>query len=146
MAQEAKEIGWDVDVLTTDPIFKESLINQGLRVINLEVIWRKINPLKDLLGLNRLYSFLKKSNYTIIHTHTSKAGFVGRLAAYLAGIPIIIHTAHGFAFHEQSSSLEICFYSSLEKLASNWCDKIVCVSDFHKKWALRLGIANEAGV
>jgi len=90
-----------------------------------------------------LYRFLKKSNYTIVHTHTSKAGFIGRLAAYLAKIPIVIHTVHGFAFHEQSSLLEIYFYSFLERLASHWCDRIVCVSEFHKKWALRLAIANK---
>lgn len=143
LAQKVKEIGWDVDVLTNDSTFKEVLEDNGVGVINLDVIWRKINPLRDLWGLYKLYRFLKKSDYTIVHTHTSKGGFFGRLAAYLAGIPIIIHTVHGFAFHEQSSSLEIYFFSFLERLASHWCDKIVTVSEFHKNWALKLGIGNE---
>jgi len=143
LAQKANDIGWSVDILTSDAVFKEFLKNQGCGVVELEVIWRKINPLRDLLGLYRLYRFLKKSNYTIVHTHTSKAGFVGRLAAYLAKSPIVIHTVHGFAFHEQSSLLEIYLYSFLERLASHWCDRIVCVSEFHKKWALRLAIANK---
>jgi len=143
LAQKAKEFGWHVDVLTTDTTFKNVLKENNIGVIDLNVIWRDINPLKDLWGVYRLYKFLKNSDYTIVHTHTSKGGFIGRLSAHIAKIPIIIHTVHGFAFHEQSSWFEIKVFSSLEKLASNWCHKIVTVSEFHRKWALELGIGNE---
>jgi len=146
LAQKAQEFGWHVDVLTTDITFKKVLKENNIGVIDLDVIWRDINPLKDLWGVYRLYKFLKNSDYTIVHTHTSKGGFIGRLSAYMAKIPIIIHTVHGFAFHEQSSWFEIKLISSLEKLASNWCDKIVTVSEFHRKWALELGIGNEEKV
>jgi glycosyltransferase involved in cell wall biosynthesis len=146
LAQKTKEFGWHVDVLTTDITFKKVLKENDIGVIDLDVIWRDINPPKDLWGVYRLYKFLKNSDYTIVHTHTSKGGFIGRLAAYTAKIPIIIHTVHGFAFHEQSSWFEIKIFSSLEKLASKWCDKIVTVSEFHRKWALELGIGNEEKV
>ncbi|PNV80065.1 MAG: hypothetical protein C0196_03500 [Dictyoglomus turgidum] len=146
LAQKAKEYGWHVDVLTTDPIFKKILEENDMGVIDLEVIWRDINPPKDLWGLYKLYKFLKNSDYTIVHTHTSKGGFIGRLAAYLAKIPIIIHTVHGFAFHEQSSPFKIYFFSFLERLASHWCDRIVTVSEFHRDWALKLGIGSKEKV
>ncbi|OYW00572.1 MAG: hypothetical protein B7X11_04440 [Acidobacteria bacterium 37-65-4] len=77
-----------------------------------------------------------------MHTHTSKGGFLGRAAARSAGVPVIIHTAHGFAFHEDSSKAVIKTYAFLESRAARWCDRITTVSDFHRKWALRLGIAS----
>lgn len=142
LAQKAKELGWEVDILTTDPVFQNILKENDIRTVNLEVIWRNIRILRDIKGLYRLYKFLRNNRYDIVHTHTSKAGFIGRLAAKLAGIPIIIHTAHGFAFHEDSNFLVLHFIVLLEKIASHWCDKIVTVSNFHKEWALKLGIGN----
>jgi glycosyltransferase involved in cell wall biosynthesis len=67
---------------------------------------------------------------------------VGRLAARLAGVPVIVHTAHGFAFHEDSPVSIRVFYSTLERIASGWCDRIVSVSEFHRTWAIELGICS----
>src|SRR5437867_10276482 len=102
LAELAKEQNWQVDILTTDNAFQEAAKQHGIGVIALDVIRRPIRPFWDLAGLVRLYRFLQTESYTIVHTHTSKGGFVGRLAARLAGVPVIVHTAHGFAFHERS--------------------------------------------
>jgi glycosyltransferase involved in cell wall biosynthesis len=136
----AKAAGWQVDILATDPTLQHVLRREGLRVVDLDLVRRRIHPLWDAAGLIRLYRFLKREGYQVVHTHTSKAGFVGRLAARLAGVPAIVHTAHGFAFHEWSPVWVRWFYTSLERIAAHWCDRIVSVSHFHRDWAISLGI------
>jgi glycosyltransferase involved in cell wall biosynthesis len=138
LGKVAQAEGWQVDVLATDPIFQQAIRQHGLGLVDLDVIRREIRPVWDLGGLMRLHKFLKKEPYRIVHTHTSKAGFVGRLAARLAGVPVIMHTAHGFAFHEGSPALIRLIYSSLERIASRWCDRIVAVSEFHRTWAIEM--------
>jgi glycosyltransferase involved in cell wall biosynthesis len=140
LGQVAQSEGWQVDILTTDPLFQRAVRDYGLGLVNLDVIRREIRPLWDLGGLLRLRRFLLSRGYRIVHTHTSKGGFAGRLAARLADVPVILHTAHGFAFHERSPLSARLFYSALERMASGWCDRLVSVSEFHRHWALELGM------
>jgi glycosyltransferase involved in cell wall biosynthesis/ribosomal protein S18 acetylase RimI-like enzyme len=142
----ARAEGWQVDVLATDPAVQNAVRQAGLGVVALDVIRREIRPVWDLWGMLRLRRFLRRQPYRMVHTHTSKGGFVGRLAARLAGVPVIVHTAHGFAFHETSPTSVRLFYSALERIASSWCDRIVSVSEFHRSWALDLAICDPSKI
>ncbi len=142
LAEDAHARGWQVDVLTTDPEFIAKLHAAGLGVVELDVIHRDISLGWDLLGLWRLYRYLKTHKYDLVHTHTSKAGFVGRIAARLAGVPAIVHTVHGFAFHEESSQRAIFVYGLCERFAACCCDRLITVSQYHRDWAIRLHICD----
>ena len=146
LALMAKLQEHDVDVLTTDATFSEILLKKGITPVPLDCVWRDIHPLRDILGVRRLYRFMREKKYDLVHTHTSKGGFVGRLSAWLAGVPNIVHTVHGFAFHEMSHPLQLHAYLLLERLAAHWCHRIVTVSEFHRHWALQLGIGTDQEV
>ena len=72
---------------------------KGLEVINIPSLVRRISPLNDLIALISIFQLLHQSKPDIVHTHTSKAGMLGRLAAWMARSPIIIHTPHGHVFY-----------------------------------------------
>jgi glycosyltransferase involved in cell wall biosynthesis len=140
IARATQAAGFEVSVLTTDPTFQAKLTEAGVPFEALDVIRRPIRPLWDLRGLIRLTRFLRSSRPDIVHTHTSKSGFIGRLAAHRAGVPVVMHTVHGFAFHEFSARRTELVYVALERRAARWCDRIITVSEHHRRVALDRGI------
>ena len=140
LARAARESGFRVDILASDPRFQELIREAGFGLVDLDVLRREIRPVADLAALGRLTQILRRSSYDIVHTHTSKPGVIGRLAATLTGVPGVMHTVHLFGFHEESGPVATGVYSRVERAASHWCDRIVTVSEYHRDWALRLGI------
>ncbi|MDP3731634.1 MAG: glycosyltransferase family 4 protein, partial [Candidatus Omnitrophota bacterium] len=104
-----------------------SAIN-GLTLKKSRCLERPINPLKDLLALIEIYRFIKINNIEIIHTHSSKAGILGRFAARLAKVKVIIHTVHGWSFNDCQPRAERLFFILLERLSAWFSDKLVVVS------------------
>ena len=72
----------------------ESSIPASLPFVRIPELVRDPHPAKDALALGRLYLLMRRNRFHIVHTHTTKAGLLGRLAARLAGVPIVIHTPH----------------------------------------------------
>jgi glycosyltransferase involved in cell wall biosynthesis len=102
-----------------------------------------LHPFKDTLALLDLTAFLRKNLYHIVHTHNSKAGFLGRLAAKLAGVPVIVHTVHGFAFHGEEPLWRQMLFRNLERLGSHWSDRMIFISQPLIDWALKDHIVGE---
>lgn len=140
LAAAARAAGAEVDVLTTDPAFAAATAERGLGVVDLDVIRRPVRPWWDLAGARRLARHLADDRYDLVHTHTSKAGISGRWAAHRAGVPAIVHTVHGFSFHEATRPAVIRLVAVIERRAARWCDANVTVSEFHRDWAVALGI------
>jgi len=132
----------DTEILTTnnkDIILPEK---EGFKVLVFEGINRKINPFVDLYVVFKLAKVLK-GKYDIVHTHTSKGGAIGRLAAKLAGVAVIFHTVHGFSFHEFSGRLTKCLFSCIEAVLSHFCDCVISVNNYDRIHAIANGIISK---
>lgn len=105
---------------------------------------RPISPLRDLVALARLYFFMKKNKFDIVHTHTSKAGILGRIAAKLAKVPIIFHTPHGSIFHPIYYGPKAIFLlSRIENFASSFTDTIITCAENERQDFLEHRIGSE---
>lgn len=100
---------------------------------------RPVRPHKDLVAYFSLKNHFKQQRFAVVHTHSSKPGIIGRLAARRAGVPAIVHHVQGFAFHEYSGAAKRWFYSRLEKWAGKHCDKVVFVNDEERRMAVANG-------
>jgi glycosyltransferase involved in cell wall biosynthesis len=90
---------------------------------------REVHPWKDLLVTLQMARLLRRERFDIVHTHSSKAGIVGRLAAKIAGVSHITHTVHGWGFHDQMNSAVRKAYVLLERVMANWTRPLISVSD-----------------
>ena len=101
---------------------------------------RDPHPWKDLVALVRLALLIRRGGYQIVHTHTAKAGFLGRLAAALVGAPIVIHTVHGVTFHDHMPAPMRWFYLTLERIAARFTHQFVAVGEDVKNIYVRSGV------
>ncbi len=102
---------------------------------------REISPLKDIKAFLRIYHFVKKGRFDIVHTHTSKAGILGRWAAKLAGVKIIIHTPHGHIFYGYFGWFKTKLFIYLERLTALLTDRIITLTQIGKEEHVKFRIA-----
>ncbi len=123
-------------------LVKEASSIPHLKLERCRFLKRLIHPLKDLLALIHLYSFIKKNNIGIVHTHSSKAGILGRLAAWLAGVKVIIHTVHGWSFHDYQPFFLRKLFVLLERFSALFTDKLIVTAYYDQA----KGLKNRVGV
>ena len=99
----------------------------GIEVVVEPSLREVIAPRSDLLALGRLETFFRERDFGVVHTHCAKAGAVGRLAARRAAVPRIVHTFHGFPFHEFQSPARRRAYMSIERRLGRGTDVALCV-------------------
>jgi glycosyltransferase involved in cell wall biosynthesis len=117
-----------------------------LRVVLLDDLVREVRPLRDGKAFLALRSVLREekrtagSNPLIVHTHSSKAGILGRAAARATGADAIVHSIHGFGFHDGQARPVRALFVGLERLASRWTDAFVAVSEENIRTGVQEGI------
>jgi len=93
---------------------------------------REPNIVKDIISFYKLCRLIKKEKPDIVHTHTAKAGTIGRLAATLTGVPLIIHTFHGHVFHSYFNPFKTNLFILIERILARCTDKIIVISERQK--------------
>jgi glycosyltransferase involved in cell wall biosynthesis len=101
---------------------------------------RSVHPLKDFIALRKLEKLLREQKPDLVHTHSGKAGILGRLAAKRAGVPVIIHHIHGPSFGDFQGALANFVFTAAEKHAAKITDHFFCSADAMTKLYLAAGI------
>jgi glycosyltransferase involved in cell wall biosynthesis len=112
----------------------------GVKVIALPALVRSIRPLKDFRALFSLAWLIFKEKPDVVHTHSSKAGILGRLAAKTAGVAHIVHTPHGHVFYGHFGTLTSRFFLWIERLFSKITDRVVALTDGEKNDYINLAV------
>ena len=114
----------------------------GIRHISVGMSRNPFTPFQDLRALWQLYRIFRREHFTIVHTHTPKPGFLGQIAAKIAGVPIIVNTLHGFYFHDHMHPALRRFYITLEKIAAHCSDVILSQNREDIETAIHEGICS----
>jgi glycosyltransferase involved in cell wall biosynthesis len=113
----------------------------SFKTVVLPQMRRAIHPTRDLSTYRALKRLFKRERYDIVHTHSSKAGILGRLAAHGARVPVVVHTVHGLPFHPYQPTFTHALYVRLERMAARRSDKIISVADAMTEQAVAAGVA-----
>ena len=149
------ERGHDVTLITGPAIGPEGqlfqhALGQKYRVVVIDKMRRAIHPLYDAISYIQIKKRLKHIQPDIVHTHSAKAGILGRYAAHslkgkLSGkgkdVPYVLHTIHGLAFHPYQANWLNKFYITIEKAAAKRTDAFICVADAMTEKAVAAGLA-----
>jgi len=115
--------------------------DRGIEFVDVPHLVRAIRPWHDVAAAFDLWRLCRRGGFDIVHTHTSKAGLLGRAAARLAGVPAIVHTPHGHVFYGYYGPVVTHLFVWLERLAARWCDCIIALTEEDAADHVRFGVA-----
>jgi glycosyltransferase involved in cell wall biosynthesis len=118
-----------------------SRARETTRLVVVPELCRNVDPRADLVAFWKLYRLICQGRYHIVHTHSSKAGVLGRWAAWLAGTPLIVHTLHSLVFHDYQPWLVNRLWWMMKKVCAPLTDHFISVSDVISQKAIAAGIA-----
>jgi len=107
----------------------------------LPALGREISPMDDLVSLARMVKLVRRLQPDIVHTHMAKAGTVGRLAARICGVPLVVHTYHGHVFHSYFSPAKTRVFLTIERALGLATNRIIVVGDGQRDEIASYGVA-----
>ena len=113
---------------------------EGIRPLLLRHMRREVHPVEDLAAYRELFRLILRLRPHVVHTHSSKAGVIGRLAAFHAGVPVVVHTVHGPSFHPYERPWRNRLFVFLERWAARRCRALVSVAEAMSRQYLDRGI------
>ncbi len=137
---------YEAHLLTSSGLLEdEARAIPGLRLKLLPFLRRRPNPILDILAFFSMAYYIRTNKIDIVHTHSSKAGILGRLAAKTVGVKAIFHTIHGWGFHDLRRSFFNDLYIFLERLTAKITVKLIAVteSDIQKGLDNRIGVEKQ---
>lgn len=112
----------------------------GVDLVIMPSLVRPIRPGLDMKAFWELYRFIRRGKYDIVHTHSSKAGILGRMAARAAGVPVVVHTLHSLVFHEYQKAWQNWVYIRLKRVCAPMTHSLISVNDATARGALQAGV------
>jgi glycosyltransferase involved in cell wall biosynthesis len=140
------DLGWDVTLAygrTTEPspMLEEVERRSSIERVEIPSLVRAIDPLSDSRALGAIRRLVSRGEFDLVHTHSSKAGLLGRLASRGSGTRVV-HTPHGHVFGGYFSPLVTRVFVMIERLAARWCDRIVVLTDRGREEHLEHGVGS----
>ena len=105
-----------------------SALNFDLPIIEVHTLRRSVHPVRDVVALLHLVRIIRHGKFDLVHTHTSKAGILGRMAAAICGVPAIVHSSHGTILHGYFSPAVTRLFAMFEKAAATLSHRIICLT------------------
>ena len=143
LIKNATKVGMTVTVVVGGRgVLIERLEELKCEIISIDNLCRELNLVLDIKCIIQLVKVIKKINPDLLHLHSAKAGFVGRIAAWFCRVPVV-YTVHGWPFTDGVSQLKKLIYRIIERLMIKFTDAVITVSKFDKQLALDYNFSHQ---
>lgn len=131
--------GWEVTAVCSDGDYISGMRAEAYSIDTISIA-RSMNPWLTLRSLVALTRYFRRERFDIVHVHTPVAALIGRVAAWLAGVPLVIYTAHGFYFHDEMPTWKRSLFVAIERFGGRFTDLLFCQSEEDAEDAVSEGI------
>jgi glycosyltransferase involved in cell wall biosynthesis len=137
--------GWQSTLATGPALGPEGSLEPecvaaGVRLLCVPELVREVSLPRDLRALRRLTSLFRRERPQVVHTHTSKAGILGRIAARRARVPVVVHTSHGHVFHSYHGRFQTRLFVRAERACAGMADRLIALTETELREHLEVGV------